>query len=264
MNITELENKLQEHGQCVRNHMTSPFPIEREEFVTMKKRNKITTSFVLIAAIICMFATTAYAAYRYLNAGQVADSFGDTKLAEAFGDSRIASETLVDGDYKATILGMTSGKNLSDFKSSAWDVFPERTYVTVAIEKTDGSDMTYDDAILVTPLIEGLQPWQYNIVTMNGGYSANIIDGVLYRIIEIDSIEYFADRQVYLAVLDSTFYNKEAYHYDENTGLISSNENYNGTNMLFDLKLDKSKANQEKAAEYLEELEKSWSADESE
>lgn len=264
MNTTELENKLQKHGQYIRNHMKSPFPIEREEFVIVKKKNKITTSIVLVAAIICMFATTAYAAYRYLNARQVADSFGDTKLADAFGDSSIASETVIDDNYKVTILGMTSGKNLSNFKSSSWDVFPERTYVAVAIEKTDGSDMTYDDTMLVTPLIEGLEPWRYNIFTMNGGYSANIIDGVLYRIIEIDSIEYFADRQVYLAVLNSTFYNKEAYDYDENTGLISINENYDGTNILFDLKLDESKANQEKASKYLEELEKGWSFDGSE
>ena len=121
--------------------------------------------------------------------------------------------------------------------------------------------MTYDDEILVTPLIEGLKPWQYNIYTMDGGRQSKIIDGVLYTIVEFDSVEYFADRHIYLAVLDQTFYTTEAYNYDEKTGVISVNEGYNGTNILFELKVDKSKANPNKAAEYLDKIDKKINGD---
>lgn len=56
------------------------------------------------------------------------------------------------------------------------------------------------DPFFVSPLIKGLKPWQVNITTMNGGYSEAVIDGIMYRLIECDGVEMFADRGVYLAV----------------------------------------------------------------
>ena len=180
------------------------------------KHHSIKRIVILAAAIICLIGTTAFAAFHLLSAKDVANKLGDTKLAQYFEKQGTVSDTITDGDYKATVLGIATGKNLSKFKSSSWKIFPERTYAVVAVEKTDGSPMSYDDKILVTPLIEGLKPWQYNIFTMNGGYSADIIDGVLYRIIELDNIEYFADRNVYMAVLSEPFLNNTAYSFDEN------------------------------------------------
>ncbi len=254
MNLNEFEEKIKAHGQDVKKYITPPFDIEREELNDMKKSRKITTSFLLSAAIICLLAVTVFAAYNYLTAKQVADKFDNHILAENFEDSDMSGEVITDGKYKAVILGITSGKNISEFESSSWEVFPDRTYIAAAVEKTDKSAMTYDDEILVTPLIEGLRPWQYNIFTMNGGRQSQIIDGVLYTIVEFDSIEYFADRHIYLAILDQTFYSTEAYNYDEETGLMSINESYDGTNILFDLKVDKSKADPIKAAEYLAKI----------
>ena len=83
--------------------------------------------------LICV--STAFAAYKYFTGGQVAYRLGDEKLSSAFDlnndDFKIQSETI--GDYKATLLGITSGKNISDFKSSSWDVIPERTYIVMFI-----------------------------------------------------------------------------------------------------------------------------------
>ena len=209
--------------------------------------------------LICV--STAFAAYKYFTGGQVAYSLGDEKLSSAFDlnndDFKIQSETI--GDYKATLLGITSGKNISDFKSSSWDVIPERTYIVAAVEKSDGSEIDYDDEILITPLIEGLEPWKYNILTMNGGYIEQIIDGVMYRIIECDNIEYFSDRHIYLAVLNSVFYDKNAYNYDTETGLIERNKEYDKTNILFDLDMDKSKADSKKAEKYIDKAENKFS-----
>ncbi|WP_409345354.1 hypothetical protein [Paenibacillus sp. MBLB4367] len=36
--------------------------------------------------------------------------------------------------------------------------------------------------------IKGRKPWQVNIVTMNGGYSEVVLDGIMYRL--IDSTEW--------------------------------------------------------------------------
>lgn len=83
---------------------------------------------------------------------------------------------------------------------------------------------------------------------------ADALGGVLYRIIEFDSIELFADRSIYMAVLSDMFINNRAYSYDEETGAIAPREDYGGTNLLIKLKLDKSKAVPARATEYPEKL----------
>lgn len=98
---------------------------------------------------------------------------------------------------------------------------------------------------------------QFNIVTMNVSYFEIVKEGVQYRIAECDNVEKFADRKVYLSVSDRTFYNNEAYLYNEKDGTISRNDSYQGVNALFELPLDKNKA----AEKYLKELQ---SDDESE
>lgn len=254
MNMNEFEKMLRQHGKTAKFTVKSPFNIKRKEFEIMKRKKFILKKVLLTAVIVSLIGTTVFSAVSFLSAREVANKVGDATLSKYFEKDEIISETKTDGKYKATVLGITSGENISDFKSSVWDVFPNRTYVSVAVEKSDGSEMTYDDEILVTPLIQGLKPWQYNIVTMNGGYSAQIIDGVLYRIIECDNVEYFSDKNIYLAVTDSVFLNNTQYDFDEKTGKITENKEYDGTNILFDLKLDKSKADPKKAQEYLDKL----------
>ena len=255
MKASDLENRLRRHAEITKSVIAAPFDIESEEInMSAKKHRSIRRTALLAAVIICLIGTTALAALRLMSAREVADALGDEKLSQYFEEQGTASPTVTDGDYKATVLGIATGENLSKFESSAWELFPERTYAVVAVERTDGSPMTLDDPILVTPLIEGLSPWEYNIFTMNGGYSADIIGGVLYRIIEFDSIELFADRSIYMAVLSEMFINNKAYSYDEKTGAITPREDYGGTNLLIRLNLDKSKADPAKAAEYLEKL----------
>ena len=252
--MLELEKRLKKHAEITKSAMHSPFDNERKGFIMKKNNHNIKKIAVLAAAALCVIGTTVFAAYSLLNARDVADRLGDSKLAQYFDKQGSVSDMITDGDYKAAVLGITSGKNLSSFKSSSLEIFPERTYVVVAIEKSDGTSMTYDDEILVTPLIQGLKPWQYNIFTMNGGYTADIIDGVLYRIIEFDSIEYFADREIYMAILSEPFLNNTSYNFDEQSGKISPKDDFEGTNILIKLNLDKSKANPQKAQEYLDNL----------
>ncbi len=141
-------------------------------------------------------------------------------------------------------------------------------YAAVAIERLDGTSMadTSDEQyaelrFFISPLIAGLKPWQYNIVSMNGGYTDIVEDGILYRLISCDDIALFADRELYLCISDTVFYDTNAYQYDENSGKISRNTEYDGINLLFSLPIDASKADRAAAAAYLERLEQSWTED---
>ena len=115
---------------------------------------------------------------------------------------------------------------------------------------------------MVSPLIQGLNPKDYNIITMNGSYFEMVEDGIQYRIAECDNVEMFADREVYLCVSDGNFYNIEAYQYDENSGVISRNESYQGVNALFTLPFDQEKADKQAAEEYLKTLQSELSGQE--
>lgn len=274
MELKELEEKLRVHGETMKNTITPPFSIQeqiekRQEEkgamipMTVEKTTKKSVKTILLAAaLVCAMSATAFAAYQYLTAGQVADEMGDKKLAAQLNGSSFAPQTQADGDYRATLLGVVTGENISDFQPDTWDVAPGNTYAVVAVEKTDGTDMTWDDNILVTPLIQGQTPWQYNIFTMHhGSAQMQIVDGVLYRIVEFDDMQCFADRQVYLAVLGEAFINNASYQMDETTGVITPSPSYEGCNILFTLPLDPQKADPEKAAQILKAIDAEMAGD---
>ncbi|GAA4655027.1 hypothetical protein GCM10023142_21650 [Anaerocolumna aminovalerica] len=248
-------------SECPSEELNQKILNQIKESGKIKMKSKKILMAASIALCVLLLPTSIYAAYKYLSPKEAAVEVGDNLLSEAFEkDGKEVIQTVTDGEYKVTYLGHVSGKSISERVASSWELHPERTYVAVAIEKADGTDMSenFEESLFVTPLIQGLKPWQYNIASMNGGYVADVIDGVHYRIIECDNVEVFADRNLYLAVSDTIFYSTEAFNYDETTGLITVNEDYKGTNVLFPMELDPAKADSKKAQEYLEQLEKEW------
>jgi hypothetical protein len=231
---------------------------------TMKLVRPKKISIALIAAIITLTVSiTGFAAWHFLNPEEVAEHLEDKALAKAFTDKNAIqiNESVVSGIYNFTLLGIVSGEGLSDFKSSAQDICPDRTYAVVSIAKQDGSKMpdTQDEdygevGFFISPLIKGQKPWLVNIASMNGGYNEFVIDGVMYRLIECDGVEKFADRGLYLCISTSDFYDVKAFNYNEKTGEITPNADYEGANALFNLPLDVTKADHEKAEKYLKEL----------
>lgn len=218
----------------------------------------------IAVAVLAAGGLTTYAAWNYLSMDQVAEVIENKTLADAFrGEDAIRiNESQSYGDYKITLLGTVSGENMTDYTTEKNGVIVQndRSYVVVSIEKTDGSAMPKDTGagdFLVTPFIKGQNPAKLNIFHMGGGASAFVQDGIKYCIFEMDNLEPFAKRGIYLGVLGDTFYDSNAYNFDEETGEITRNENYEGINALFVLPLDESKAD-EKAAE--EQLAK-WKAD---
>ncbi len=229
-----------------------------EERIDAKMKNKKSAGLkaaVLAACLVMVLSVGAFAAYRYLSASQAAKELGDNKLALSFENGQEMNVAAEDEPYRATLLGVCSGENLSDFSNSADEISPERTYAVLAVERTDGKEMTYDDRIMASPLIQGLDPMAFNVFTLNGGAAYDIIDGVLYHIIECDSIECLADRQLYMAVYQGIAPNS-AYSMDAATGEITPKADYDGANMLIKLELDPAKADSAKARALIERINK--------
>lgn len=231
---------------------------------TYKKR--MPAAVLATIVVLSVSSLTVVAAWKYLTPDKVAEEVKDSGLAAAFQsqDAISINESQEYGNYKITLLGIVSGKNLSQYVASdgAGNIRDDRTYVVTAIENADGSprpetsDESYrEEPFFVSPLIKGQNPGIFNAVTMSGGYSEFVQDGIQYRVTETDNVEIFADRTLYLSVNSGIFFDSDAYQFEETTGEITRNENYDGVNALFRLPLDATKADKERADAYIRQLE---------
>ena len=82
-------------------------------------------------------------------------------------------------------------------------------------------------------------------------------DGVQYQLLECDNLEIFSGMEVWLGVFEQYGEEMSAFNYDDTTGNYSVNKTYKGVKALFELPLDKSKADDKAANEYLERQNKS-------
>lgn len=235
-----------------------------EKRVEKKKYKKIPAAVLTAALVLAVGSMTTVAAWKYLMPNQLAEVTGDEKLADAFmcEEAIFVNATQSYGGYNVTFLGIVSGEQLSDGLSIRDGVIHEdRSHIVVAVENADGTPMpdTSEDAygelgFFVSPFIKGYNPVDYNAYVLAGNYTDIVEDGVLYRILECDNVEMFADQGLYLGVQDGTFYHVKAYCYDDTTGEITRNESYDGLNALFQLPIDVAKADPVAAKAYMEGL----------
>lgn len=239
-----------------------------KEKTGMKKRNYYKAAAAAVAVVLASTITVG-AAMRFFTPKEVASELSGVEAAELFesDDAVYINETQEGKQYNYTLLGITEGANILQLDTEGERLDKDAFYAVVAVSNKDGSNLSLNDfwdsenGHFISPLIQGLEPWRYNIASMNGGYSEMEKNGVVYRMINCDKIGYFADRSLYLCISDTNFYETDAYDYDEQSGLITRNEDYEGTNLLFDLPIKSDRANAEKAEEYLKELEKEWNSD---
>lgn len=215
----------------------------------MKKR-----VIILAAALVCLLSVTALAVGLLLGPREAARALDAPALAAAFenGDAIAVNETVAKGGYKATFLGVAAGRDLELYGLLDEDGAGQ-TYAVVAIEHEDGTPMTMEENLdfCVSPLVGGLEPWQHNIATMGGAFSARVIDGVYYRLAQCDDVSIFADRGLYLAVLDQPFIDGTAYTLDAD-GALAPSADYAGLNALFPLPIPADKADPAAAQAYLD------------
>ena len=235
--------------------------VKAKEKSQMRNQNRIRKASVA-AACMCLLAAgsiTAYAAYHYLSPAQVAEQVSDNgALAEAFEgeDAILINETQQSNGYDITLLGLVSGKNLElcvpeDISSNLSDV---RTYAAIAIAKSDGTEMEYRN-LCISPLINGVDWFVANNATMDVSLTWFKQDGVVYELVECVDLQVFADRGVQLGVVDDFGNEGSAFYMDTQSGEYHRNADYEGTNALFTLPFDISKADVKKAEAYLNALE---------
>lgn len=211
-------------------------------------------------AVTMVSSITAYAAWRYFSAKDVAAEIADNRLAQEFEQNNWMDEceTQTYGNYDITLLGIVSGDEISSHlsKTDSGEIDGDKTYMAVAIAHSDGTPMpdsskTDEEQFYVSPYIEGLDPARYNASVLGGNNTLFVSDGIQYRLLETDNIECFADRKIYIGVSEGEAYDDKAYVYDSVSGDISRNESYEGVNALFTLSIDSNLADQKRAAEVI-------------
>lgn len=238
---------------------------EKEQTSMKGKRKSMSVAVLVAAVVLCLSSVTVYAAWKYLSPAQVAGEMQDNSLAKAFlsEEALVINESQESGGYRVTLLSMVSGTMISDYETvlERGSIQEEKTYAVVAIENADGTafskpwEEAYENpAFFVSPLVGGYSPMVYNLASMGGSYGEIWSEGILYQLIECDNVEIFSDRALYLCVNEGMFYDAEAYVFEEATGEIRRNEEYEGLNALFLLPIDAKKADSQKATKYMASL----------
>ena len=215
------------------------------------KRHYGSRLFIIAAAIMLLTTTAVAAVWMLLRASDIAERKGDYTLSDAFDSEKAISinESITSEGYTFTLLAIAMQRQ------------PERTYVVLAIQNADGNPIQKEDLFdltnnfMVTPMIRGVKPWVVNAASMGGSFSDSLVDGVVYRLVECDSIMIFADRGLYLGVCSEPFINRDTFKFDESTGEITVNPDYPGASAVFELPIDASHADPEQAERYLERYE---------
>ena len=98
---------------------------QSKEVTPMKTTHnrRFATAALSCALVLGIGSLTVYAAWNYLKPAQVAEQIGEDVLRDAFsGENAIyMNETQSCGGYDVTLLGITSGKSLTEYKYWAND-----------------------------------------------------------------------------------------------------------------------------------------------
>ena len=236
--------------------------IKKLEYVKETKMPHFKRSFkIAIAACMLLIITSAtvFAATRLLTPREVAYQLGDQSLSAAFAsDTAInINKTVVSGGYRFSILSIVSGLDISDTLLYSEGLSHDRSYLIIAIENEDGSPMlTFDDddipQFYVSPYIRGFKPWQVNLHTLEGGHKEMIIDGVRYRIVDMENIKVFAEHGIYIGINTGWLFDSEAFIFNADPWELRVNPEFDGVSVVFELPVDLSLADPVRAAEILD------------
>lgn len=223
---------------------------------------------VAAAALLALCLTVGAAAtVSLMTAKDVSRFYSDGNIEAAYmGENAVElEEEAVLGEYIVTLSGIAHDEN--------------HTYISLLYQHKDGSpcDIEKEDPykIGVELLVSGLPPYVLNKSTMGiHGEGISVGDGVLYQTLTFPNMEAFADRTIYLAVYDCVFSADEypvksqadpsnsKFHIsvDEavkmnEDGSMEFLEGYPNAHAMFILPFDQSKADPERAQEYLDSLE---------
>lgn len=148
-----------------------------KERTDMKKQMVKRIYAVAAACGALTIAVSAGAAVKYLKPAEAAEKAGieSEKIEAAFlsKDAIEINESKDAGDYRFTLFGITTEQGIAASQFSEEVTAQGDIYAIVAVEYMDGTPMpdTSDDAyseltFFMSPLVDGLTPWQYNTASM--------------------------------------------------------------------------------------------------
>ena len=199
--------------------------------------------------IIALLSVTAFAVSYLLSASEVADYLGDKEIAAMFKDSECEPQTVSNGTYDVTFLGKTTGTILN--MTEGFEAEEARTYAVIAIRNTNSTPLSLIDGMPVqpVPVIEGYMPFRTRGIMQSAQGMER--EGVLYYLFDYENLEIFADRTVSIALIEGSIVpTPEILTMDENGKIIYA-DGYTGIKGIFDLPMDKSKADPKAAEELL-------------
>lgn len=222
--------------------------VERKDEQALKKRKPAKVLAVAIV-IIALLSVTAFAVSYLLSASEVADYLGDKEIAAMFKDSECEPHTVSNGTYDVTFLGKTTGTILN--MTEGFEAEETRTYAVIAIRNTNSTPLSLVDGMPVqpVPVIEGYMPFRTRGIMQSAQGMER--EGVLYYLFDYENLEIFADRTVSIALIEGSIVpTPEILTMDENGKIIYA-DGYTGIKGIFDLPMDKSKADPKAAEELL-------------
>lgn len=219
---------------------------KRKEKTVMKKPVRIFVAAILIIAII---SVTAYAISGLLSAGDVANRFGESRVAASFEQNGYASKTVTDKGYTVSFLGLVKGER---FESDS--IKSDCSYYAVSVAREDGLPLVLSEGnpLGMSVIIEGYPAWKINTWSLNTSASGMEENGILYYLYDCENLEIFADKNVYLAVYEGFAPGVDIINMNPD-GTFEFAESYSGFRGMFRFPLDPSKANPDAANEILNE-----------
>lgn len=222
----------------------------REEQRRLEEQEKnmpiktVRRSTLLAAALAALLTVSAVAAAVWLTPSQVADQVREPLLAAAFdsADAITVNETVETGDYRVTLLGLVTGKDLSVWNP---DAEAAHTYAVLTLRRTDGTslDETFDFAgHTLTPLVAGFALREVNNWTLGSFAQGFARDGAYYYLLDTQDLEMFADHTVYLAFYEGSDVPSPDRFDAAEDGTIRFREDVEGAHALFTLPLDPDRA----------------------
>lgn len=117
----------------------------------------------------------------------------------------------------------------------------------------DNTDDNYQ-TFCVSALVHGKRFQNVNNAALNAGVTSFVQDGVQYELLECDNLEMFANKGVYMGIVESFGNESQAFVMNKKTGDYTVNKDFDGMKALFTIPLDKSKADDAAAEQYFEKI----------
>lgn len=227
-------------------------PQRRRRIMSRKQFIRVCLAVLLLLALLTF---AAIAGIRLLSPREVALTMQNDAVAALFETDGNAPEpqTVTDGDYTVTLLGVASAERLVDYFNV--ETKEPHSYAVLCVGRTDGAPVTPEEgaSFLFLPLISGYEPTRLAPFTMTIGRSAVYLDGLMYTLVDMIDLTPFADRALWLLLMQSSFPTADVVTIDANGDPVYT-DGYTGTHARFRLPVDPAKADAQKAAELLRQI----------